>query len=1363
MKNCRRLISKILSVPLAAVMTLSAAAGIVPAVQQAGITVSAAESQVSRVKLPEGMYTFTLSTLSGKDKLFFINPSDSSHDYNITVYSYELETNTKSEIRSFDHSYSSYYFANDKLYLFGYDSGNYYDDSDDRYLLLSYDIASDTIESTAAFQPSEELKIYRYSSFGVDSKERFYLPSEDKKTLYLFDKNGTLLSSAASDYEISSFAGFDSTNGNFYFNSLHNWVYWGYDHSMLALRVGNVSDDNTITFSTGFIDLLGQLYYNTYNQQAEMIEGKYLVYDSTFNSLITVADSNNISVNDDFNEDVEWVISGAGDQSFITTHDGSSLRLNRNNNEYYKKSESGYTYFQSSAHGTRLVYMESTNTFLSSYDSHTIYEADPASRMISGTYSTEYSVYRMIPYLDGVILLESDSESNYYIEYIPWRATTKLTISGKTDNMNVGASVQLKAEGNGSATQEIKWKSENPAIASVNASGKVYAWKKGSTNIVAETVSGVKASIRVTVTGSSAAEDPYRCVVRSEGSSSRNASTNDYYSWSKPVKSYIMENSDSTLSRVEYTGSSILIETYSDNGKTLKSTRTLPTELTLFGGFYSGSEYNYFVFGQENPDQNNEQEVIRIVKYSKSWERISELSVKGANTYIPFDAGSLRMDEAKGRLFVYTCHEMYAQEDDNGIHHQANMIFVVNEEDMTLADSYYDIMNISYGYVSHSFNQFIKTDGDMVYRADHGDGGPRSIPLIASAIDGSITDVLYNSMAFPLNQTNYYGNYTGATLGGLEIADDNAVFVGKSFNIDAESPNINSKQNVFVCIVSKTTFKSRHLWLTNYSDDSGVKVFTPQLVKVNNCGFVVMWEEKDSSDKITTSLVMIDSEGNRITDTIKAPVRLSDCQPVLFSDGLIRWYSTDNASPVFYTVNPFDIEQLIRPIEVTSVKLSRKTLTLEKGKSASLKVTILPDDADDKTITWTSSNTSVATVSDGKVTATGKGEAVITAASANGKKASCKVTVRLPLKNESSLSAEWIIAGESINVSCDSSGGKGNAVYAVYYKKTSQTRWAKVSSYSSDKDFTVTPKGTGNYLVRVKAKDESGKIVNKDIGFTVYAVLKNTSVISSSTTAVGRSISITASSRNGVGTKLYGLWVKSPADGKWYKIQYYSENTALSFTPKKTGTYTVRVKAKDDSGRISNKDFKLVVNPSLKNTSSISASTIDAGKSFTLSMSSTGGIGEKQYGAWIKNNAVGRWYCIQDYSSLTSVSYTPKSSGNFTVRVKVIDEGGKKINKDFSVKVIAALKNTSSISASSIAYGKSISVTTSSTGGRAPVTYAVFYKKDSQKTWTSVSPYSGSGSVYITPKGTGNYTVRVKAKDSNGRIVNKDIKFTVIK
>ncbi len=86
----------------------------------------------------------------------------------------------------------------------------------------------------------------------------------------------------------------------------------------------------------------------------------------------------------------------------------------------------------------------------------------------------------------------------------------------------------------------------------------------------------------------------------------------------------------------------------------------------------------------------------------------------------------------------------------------------------------------------------------------------------------------------------------------------------------------------------------------------------------------------------------------------------------------------------------------VLPVSVTSVSLSQTSLTLTEGEQADLQATVLPANATNKDVNWTSSNSSIATVSSyGRVTAVSAGTAVITAASAGNPEvmAQCLVIV----------------------------------------------------------------------------------------------------------------------------------------------------------------------------------------------------------------------------------------------------------------------------------------------------------------------------------------------------------------------------------
>ena len=85
---------------------------------------------------------------------------------------------------------------------------------------------------------------------------------------------------------------------------------------------------------------------------------------------------------------------------------------------------------------------------------------------------------------------------------------------------------------------------------------------------------------------------------------------------------------------------------------------------------------------------------------------------------------------------------------------------------------------------------------------------------------------------------------------------------------------------------------------------------------------------------------------------------------------------------------------VLRGTPVSDVSFSKDAITVTEGETAKIVCTVSPDDATDKTLTWKSSNSGVATVDEnGKVTAISEGTCTITATSSNGKSDECKVTV----------------------------------------------------------------------------------------------------------------------------------------------------------------------------------------------------------------------------------------------------------------------------------------------------------------------------------------------------------------------------------
>ncbi len=413
--------------------------------------------------------------------------------------------------------------------------------------------------------------------------------------------------------------------------------------------------------------------------------------------------------------------------------------------------------------------------------------------------------------------------------------------------------------------------------------------------------------------------------IETDGAPGSNASANDYVKFrASPVNSLLTQNSDGSFSRVEYVAEtgSIVAETIGIDGK-VKSSAKITMELPIWGGVYSGSSNNFIVFGNKNTAESDKTEVLRIVKYSKDWKKISACSVYGANTVEPFYGGSLRMTESGGLLYIHTCHTMYFTD---GANHEANMIFVINESTMKVSQSYSDIYNIKKGYVSHSFNQFIRVDGSNVYRVDHGDAEPRSV-VITKAPVGSVTkcsnaDILKIGGSYTTN-----GNGTGVSVGGFELSDSNCITVGNSVDQSANPWVQRAQRNIFVGVSSRSDLSSKVVWLTDYPSDGEITVCTPHLVKMSSNKFAVLWEEKTPDNEITVKIAVIDGSGKVLSKPVSLYARLSDCPPIVTSDGKIAWYVAENDSPIIYSIDLNDVS-LFRQEDEWSYDPDTKTLTI---------------------------------------------------------------------------------------------------------------------------------------------------------------------------------------------------------------------------------------------------------------------------------------------------------------------------------------------------------------------------------------------------------------------------------------------------
>ena len=417
-------------------------------------------------------------------------------------------------------------------------------------------------------------------------------------------------------------------------------------------------------------------------------------------------------------------------------------------------------------------------------------------------------------------------------------------------------------------------------------------------------LSGAMAVSTAVSAGSFSAFAVAQCVAYS-GS---NVNDQDYVQWSDTVKSYLTVCDNGNYMRVQSGAieGKLLVEYYSSDFEPL-STKLIDNELPIFGAFYDSGNNYYVLSGQENPKQNDSLEVFRITKYDKNWNKIKSCGLYGANTTVPFDAGSARMTHSGDHLLVRTCHEMYKSSDGNN--HQSNVTIEVDMPSMTITDSYTGIMNVDYGYVSHSFNQFIKTDGNHIVALDHGDAHPRSAVLVKYNSDfttgkffPSYFDKVSNIdvVTYPEYTAGHY-NYTGAAIGGFDVSSSS--YIVAQSTVDLDYINTSETRNVYVSAVSKDLSTNKLNKITSYAEGTA-SASAPQLVKINNNSFLLLWSR---DTKVSCVKLNADGTVNGSIHTFEGS--LSDCQPVI-KNGRAVWYVYDKNNVTFNSLNLSNLDDI---------------------------------------------------------------------------------------------------------------------------------------------------------------------------------------------------------------------------------------------------------------------------------------------------------------------------------------------------------------------------------------------------------------------------------------------------------------------
>ena len=291
-----------------------------------------------------------------------------------------------------------------------------------------------------------------------------------------------------------------------------------------------------------------------------------------------------------------------------------------------------------------------------------------------------------------------------------------------------------------------------------------------------------------------------------------------------------------------------------------------------------------------------------------------------------------------------------------------------------------------------------------------------------------------------------------------------------------------------------------------------------------------------------------------------------------------------------------------------------------------------------------------------------------------------------------------------------------------------------------------------------------------NVNAAVTAPSENSSSLSSSKIALGKSITVYGRASGGTGDHFeYMYQYQAPGTSSFITFQEYTKNGNIDFTPTQAGNYTIRVSAKtvgsdgtSSSGVVKNLSLTVV---ELTNTSSISASSITLDNSVTITGSATGGSSYKYKYTYTYSNQT---YYISpsssssEFTSSTSVNFKPSKTGSYTITVVTKDTSTNATSKkQFSLvvndKTYSMLISNSSINTGTVEVGNSITLTGNASGGKPPYQYQFSYSTSSNGTYYIIQSKSTTKTVTYTPNYSGTYYFKVTIWDSNNDYVQETL------
>ena len=373
--------------------------------------------------------------------------------------------------------------------------------------------------------------------------------------------------------------------------------------------------------------------------------------------------------------------------------------------------------------------------------------------------------------------------------------------------------------------------------------------------------------------------------------------------------------------------------------------------------------------------------------------------------------------------------------------------------------------------------------------------------------------------------------------------------------------------------------------------------------------------------------------------------------------GTVDVIATVKATSSNTVIKKLTVTGVKRVINVSSVALDKTTVNLKKGETVKLNATVAPADADNKEVTYTSSNSAVAKVDNtGLVTALSSGEAVITVTTKDGSKtASCKVAVAKETE-PLAITVTSKISGNDYTFTANATGGNKDYTYKfIVYNRTTNS-WGLVQAFGTANTCVWKKGSVGVRDFYVDVKDSNGTVVrSKAMTVTINTQITPKPVITSSASEVKVGDKITLKVSSGDSTCSYKVIVYNKSTNQWGKIQDFGKNTTINWTAGSVGDREFYVDVKDAKGKVTRSKAvqvkvasRIIINTNVTNTNGT--------YTFTASVPGTTRF---TYKFIVYNKTTKHWGLVQNFSNKNVCTWKAGSVGDRVFYIDVKDAEGK--------------------------------------------------------------------------------------------------------